>query len=49
MFATSPVFSLTQTYDYDPYGNPTATPASGPVTDFRYAGMLYQAEGYLQY
>lgn len=40
VFATSPVFSMVQAYDYDPYGNATKTPASGPFTDFRYAGML---------
>ena len=44
VYATSPVFSMTQTYDYDPYGNATVTPATGPATDFRYAGMLYHAD-----
>jgi RHS repeat-associated protein len=42
--ATSPVFSMIQAYDYDPYGNPTQSPAIGPVTDFRYAGMFYHAD-----
>ena len=32
-------------YDYDPYGNPTATPAGVPLTDFRYAGMFYPGNG----
>ena len=44
VFATSPVFSMVQAYDYDPYGSPTKTPPSGPFTDFRYAGMLYHAD-----
>jgi RHS repeat-associated protein len=35
---------MVQTYDYDPYGNPTQAPATGPVTDFRYAGMFYHAD-----
>ncbi len=34
-----------QAYDYDPYGNPTATPAGVPLTDFRYAGMFYPGNG----
>jgi RHS repeat-associated protein len=38
------VFSTVQSYNYDSYGNPTLTPASGPMTDFRYAGMLYHAD-----
>jgi RHS repeat-associated protein len=42
--ATSPVFSMVQEYDYDPYGNPTQTPVTGPLTDFRYAGMFYHAD-----
>jgi RHS repeat-associated protein len=33
-----------QAYDYDPYGNPLQTIASGPLTDFRYAGMFYHAD-----
>ena len=44
VYATSPLFSMVQAYDYDPYGNPTVTPATGPLTDFRYAGMLYHAD-----
>jgi RHS repeat-associated protein len=44
VYATSPVFSMVQAYDYDPYGNPTKTPPTGPLTDFRYAGMLYHAD-----
>jgi RHS repeat-associated protein len=42
--ATSPLFSIVGTYDYDPYGNPIQAPATGPVTDFRYAGMFYHAD-----
>jgi RHS repeat-associated protein len=42
--ATSPVFSMAQAYDYDPYGDPTTPPATGPLTDFRFAGMLYHAD-----
>ena len=34
-----------QEYDYDPYGNPIATPAGVPLTDFRYAGMFYPGNG----
>jgi RHS repeat-associated protein len=45
VYARSPVFSIVQAYDYDPYGNPTKTPATGPLTDFRYAGMLYPDGG----
>jgi RHS repeat-associated protein len=44
VFAKSPVFSMVQAYDYDPYGNPTKAPPSGPFTDFRYAGMFYHAD-----
>jgi RHS repeat-associated protein len=44
VFAESPKFSMVQAYDYDPYGNPTKTPPSGPFTDFRYAGMLLHAD-----
>jgi RHS repeat-associated protein len=44
VYATSPVFSTVQTYDYDPYGKPTQMPTSGPLTDFRYAGMFYHAD-----
>ncbi len=46
VFATSPTagFSMVQAYDYDPYGNATKMPASGPFTDFRYAGMLLHAD-----
>jgi RHS repeat-associated protein len=36
--------SALQFYDYDPYGNPLQTPAGGPLTDFRYAGMFYHAD-----
>jgi RHS repeat-associated protein len=34
---------MVQTYDYDPYGNAIMSPATGPLTDFRYAGMFYHA------
>jgi RHS repeat-associated protein len=44
VYATSPVFSMAQSYNYDPYGNPTLMPATGPLTDFRYAGMFYHAD-----
>ena len=44
VFAKSPVFSMVQEYDYDPYGNPTKAPTTGPTTDFRYAGMFYHAD-----
>jgi RHS repeat-associated protein len=44
VYAKSPVFSMVQEYDYDPYGNPTRTPATGPFSDFRYAGMLYNSD-----
>jgi RHS repeat-associated protein len=43
VYAKSPAFSMVQSYDYDPYGNPIASPTSGPLTDFRYAGMFYHA------
>ncbi len=32
-------------YDYDPYGNPIATPSGVPLTDFRYAGTFYPGNG----
>jgi len=35
---------MVQAYDYDPYGNPTVTPATGSLADFRYAGMFYHAD-----
>jgi RHS repeat-associated protein len=41
VYAKSSAFSMVQSYDYDPYGNPTTLPASGPLTDFRYAGLFY--------
>jgi RHS repeat-associated protein len=44
VYATSPIFSVVQSYNYDPYGNPTLAPATGPLTHFRYAGMLYHAD-----
>jgi YD repeat-containing protein len=34
VYATSPVFSMVQSYNYDAFGNPTLTPATGPLTDF---------------
>jgi RHS repeat-associated protein len=45
VYATSPAFSMVQSYDYDPHGNPVKTPAIGPLTDFRYAGMFYPDNG----
>ncbi len=42
-YVASSLVSMVQAYDYDAYGNPTTTPASGPFTDFRYAGMFYHA------
>jgi RHS repeat-associated protein len=38
------VFTASQapSYDYDPYGNPLQTTA--PLTDFGYAGMIYNAD-----
>ncbi len=33
------MFQVAQAYDYDPYGNPIAAPATGPYPDFGYAGM----------
>jgi RHS repeat-associated protein len=44
VFASSPAFSMVQSYDYDPYGDPTTSRASGPLTDFRYAGMFYHSD-----
>jgi RHS repeat-associated protein len=44
VYAASPLFSMVQSYNYDPHGNPTLTPSTGPLTDFRYAGMLYHAD-----
>jgi RHS repeat-associated protein len=35
---------MAQSYNYDPYGSPTLAPATGPLTHFRYAGMLYHAD-----
>jgi len=42
--AVGGVSATPQAYDYDPYGNPLQTPPSGPLTDFRYAGMFYHAD-----
>ncbi len=39
VYAASPLFQVAQAYDYDPYGNPIAAPATGPFPDFGYAGM----------
>jgi RHS repeat-associated protein len=47
VYGKSPMFSVVQSYDYDPYGNPTKTPRSGPTTDVRYAGMFYHADSAL--
>jgi RHS repeat-associated protein len=44
VYATSPIFSMVQSYNYDPYGNATLAPATPPLTHFRYAGMLYHAD-----
>jgi RHS repeat-associated protein len=41
--AKSPIFSITQEYDYDPYGNALKIPPDGPFADFRYGGMFYEA------
>jgi RHS repeat-associated protein len=43
VYAKSPVFSMSQEYDYDPYGNAVKLPASGPLANFLYAGMFYEA------
>jgi RHS repeat-associated protein len=45
VYAKSPLFSMVEAYDYDPYGNPTAGPKTGPFTDFRYAGMFSPSNG----
>lgn len=34
--------NTSQTYDYGPYGNALQTPATGPLTDIRFAGMFFE-------
>ena len=42
--AASSLGRTVEAYDYDPFGNPITTPVNGTLTDFRYAGMLYQPD-----
>jgi RHS repeat-associated protein len=44
VYATSPVMSMTEAWDYDPLGNPIATPPSAPYPDFRYAGLFWHQQ-----
>ena len=38
-----PLFQVAQAYDYDPYGNPIAAPATGPFPDSAMPGCISAA------
>jgi RHS repeat-associated protein len=42
--AVGSVSTTVQTYNYDPYGNPTQSPPAGSQARFRYAGMFYHQD-----